>query len=361
MDSAIQALEDHEGRTERLTSAVDAEQLRLATKVARLYHERGMRQPEIAARLHLSQARVSRLLRTAVDLGIVRITLVPPSGLHGDLEDELEMRYGLLDAHVVDVIDPDDEDLYAEELGRLAAGYLQPTLFDLGVVAFLSWSRPLMSLARWLEPLVRPAASHVVEMLGSLQDPAEQLRVSQATQRFAKVIGAEPVFLPTPGVVASPETMKMMLSENPFAARALGMHGHADTAFVGVGTVPLSELLRRKMVLFSPREVKDLERRGAVGNINLDFYDFDGRRVSSPLDGRVIGMTLDQLASVQRTTAVAGGPVKHQAIRGALVGGWVRALITDPPTAEALLGMAPAAAPARSAQGLQNTFDGVPV
>src|SRR4051812_28630990 len=43
-------------------AAVPGDQVRLLTKVARMYHERGMRQPEIAAQLRLSQPRVSRLL-----------------------------------------------------------------------------------------------------------------------------------------------------------------------------------------------------------------------------------------------------------------------------------------------------------
>jgi DNA-binding transcriptional regulator LsrR (DeoR family) len=306
-----------------------------------------MRQPEIAARLHLSQARVSRLLRAAQDLGIVRVTIVSPPGLHGDLEDELELRYGLLDAHVVDVSETDDEDRYAAELGRLAAEYLQASLFNLGTVAFLSWSRPLMAMVRWLEPTPRPAATYVVEMLGSLQDPAVQLQVSQTTQRFAEITGGEAIFLPTPGVVASAEMREVMLEHNPFATRALQMHDGIDVAYVGIGTVPLSELLRRRMVLLSAEEVRTLERAGAVGNINLHFYDIDGRIVASPLDGRVIGMRLEQLASVQRSTAVAGGPAKFEAIRGALMGGWARALITDTVTAEALLEMAPPAVPIR--------------
>lgn len=331
----------------------DTEHLRLATKVARLYYQRGMRQPEIAARLHLSQARVSRLLRSAQQIGIVRVSIVSPPGLHGDLEDELERRYGLLDAHIADVAETDGEDRFAEELGRFAAEYLQATLFNLGVVAFLSWSRPLMAMVRWLEPTARPAASHIVEMLGSLQDPAVQLHVSQATQRLAEITGAEPVFLPTPGVVASSEIREVMLSQNPFATRALEMHEQAEVAFVGVGTVPLSELLRRRMVLLSPEEVDELKRNGAVGNINLHFYDIDGHIVPSPLDGRVIGMRLEQLARVPRSTAVAGGPAKHEAIRGALMGGWVRALITDLSTAEALLNMAPSAPPVRPAGAAQ--------
>ena len=47
-------------------------------KVARLYHEHDVRQPEIARRLHISQARVSRLLKQAEADGIVRTTVVVP-------------------------------------------------------------------------------------------------------------------------------------------------------------------------------------------------------------------------------------------------------------------------------------------
>ena len=52
-------------------------ELRMLTRVARMYHEEGLPQREIAARLSLSQSRVSRLLRHAADVGIVRTVVVP--------------------------------------------------------------------------------------------------------------------------------------------------------------------------------------------------------------------------------------------------------------------------------------------
>ena len=55
-----------------MTRAPTDGQLRLITKVARMYHERGVRQTDIAGTLHISQARVSRLLKRAAELGIVR-------------------------------------------------------------------------------------------------------------------------------------------------------------------------------------------------------------------------------------------------------------------------------------------------
>ena len=74
----------------------------MLTRVARMYHEEGLPQREIALRLSLSQSRVSRLLRRAVDVGVVRTFVVAAPEVHAELEDALRARFGLLDAVVVD-------------------------------------------------------------------------------------------------------------------------------------------------------------------------------------------------------------------------------------------------------------------
>ncbi|WP_375681612.1 helix-turn-helix domain-containing protein, partial [Bartonella sp. AP60NXGY] len=91
----------------RYSAPVDG-QVRLRTKVARMYHERGIRQADIATALNISQAKVSRLLKRAAEVGIVRTTVMVAPGVHTALEDELQARYGLLDAVVVDVAHDDD-------------------------------------------------------------------------------------------------------------------------------------------------------------------------------------------------------------------------------------------------------------
>ncbi len=317
--------------------AEDLDQLRLITKIAHLYHRRGVRQPEIAARLHISQSRVSRLLSMAEELGVVRTIVVPPPGIYAALEEEIEERFGLTDVHIVDVDEAATEEEIAGELGVAAAAYLQPSMFDLGIVGCLSWSRPVMSLVAHLEPVKRQAATTVVEALGSLGNPRTQLDVSQSTRRLAELLGAEPAFLPTPGVAATPELRDAIVAQDPFARRALELHDKVDFALVGIGTVGLSELLRRSGDLITPEEAQLMLERGAVGNINLCWYDDAGVRIESPLDDRVIGMNLDQLGRVPRSVAIAGGPSKWWPIRGAIRGKWVKSIITDVGTAEALL------------------------
>jgi DNA-binding transcriptional regulator LsrR (DeoR family) len=320
------------------------DQLRLMTKVARLYHERNVRQQEIARRLHLSQPRVSRLLRRAEEAGIVRTTVVVPVGMHTELEDELEARFGLLDAHVVDVAYETEEEI-ARDLGVAAASHIQTVLFDLDVVGFTSWSRPLQAMVAALQPTQRRAARYVVEMLGGLGHPATQHEVAHATQRLADLTGAEAVFLRTPGVVRSPEVREAIVAQDPYVQQALGMLENIDLALVGIGTLSLSEPLHRSGNTFSPEQLDELRSRGAVGNVNLRFFDEVGRAVESPLDETVIGVTIDQLRRAGRSVVVSGGPSKWRPIHAALLGAWIDVLVTDVGTAEELLRGAAGATP----------------
>ena len=105
-----------------MTRAPTDGQLRLITKVARMYHERGVRQVDIADTLHISQARVSRLLKRAAELGIVRTVVAVAPGVHTEIEEALEERYGLSEALVVDVEGTDNEIIAG--LGSAGATYL---------------------------------------------------------------------------------------------------------------------------------------------------------------------------------------------------------------------------------------------
>src|SRR4051812_6018692 len=105
-------------------STAPLEELRMLTRVARMYHTEGLRQAEVAERLSLSQSGVSRALRRASELGIVRTVVVPPPGVFADVEDGLRARYGLRDAVVVDAGAGD----VTPALGAAAAAYLSGTL-----------------------------------------------------------------------------------------------------------------------------------------------------------------------------------------------------------------------------------------
>ena len=206
------------------------DELRLLAKVARMYHEKGIRQPRIAAELNLSQARVSRMLKQAVEVGIVHTVVTMPSGVHSDLEDELQGRYGLRDAVVVDTAGSGDEVLPA--LGSGTAAYLDMTLTGGHVIGISSWSETLISAVDRMPRKSVPVVDKVVQIVGGLGDAAVQMQATRLTARFAELTGAMPVYLPAPGLVGTPAVRRAMM--NDVSVRdVLGTWGQLTDALVG--------------------------------------------------------------------------------------------------------------------------------
>lgn len=310
------------------------DELRLMTKVARLYYDQDMTQPEIAAQLDLSQATVSRLLKRAKQEQIVRVTVNVPHGVYSKLEEQLQKTYGLKEAVVVDSVEHSDQIL--RDIGAAAAYYLETTLRASDMIGVSSWSATLLAMVDALQPLARPSQIQVVQILGGLGNPSAEVYASRLIGRLANLVRGEAVLLPAPGIVGSPEAVPILL-EDRYVRDAMSLFDQVTIALVGIGTVEPSGLLASSGNIFSPEELSMLRAAGAVGDICLRFFDASGTPVATPLNDRVIGMDLDHLRRVKRAVGIAGGKQKLSAIRGALQGRLINVLITDRCTAEYLL------------------------
>jgi DNA-binding transcriptional regulator LsrR (DeoR family) len=319
-----------------------ADELRLMTRVARLYYEAHLKQPEIGARLRLSQPKVSRLLKQAQAEGIVRISVLAPRGANPELEQRLEAAFGLREVEVVD-ISSDDDEAAVRELGAAAAFHLETTVRSGDIIGVSSWSATLLAMVEAMHPVSGIGDTRVVQILGGGGDPAAEGHATHLVRRLAHLLHGEGTFLPAPSSVGSKEARDVLL-DDPFVARTMSLFEKLDVALVGIGGQEPSGLLASSGNVFSPRELRTVRAAGGVGDIGLRYLREDGRAVRSALDDRVIGIELEQLKNVPRAIGVAGGPGKTKAIRAALLGGWINGLITDRPTAERLLERGPASA-----------------
>lgn len=314
-----------------------ADELRLMTRVARLYYEVGLKQPQIASRLRLSQPKVSRLIKGAQDQGIVRISVRAPSGTNPELEEALEARFGLTEVEIVD-ISRDHDDAAVRELGAAAAFHLETTVRSGDVIGVSSWSATLLAMVDAMHPVGGVKETRVVQILGGGGDPAAEGHATHLVRRLANLLHGDGTFLPAPSSVGSAGAREVLL-QDPYVQRAVALFDHLDVALVGIGGQQPSGLLASSGNVFSPAELETVREAGGVGDIGLRFMRADGRRVETPLDDRVIGITLEQLKRVPRAIAVAGGPSKTQAVHAAIVGRWINCLVTDVHTAERLLQM----------------------
>jgi len=311
------------------------EELRLMTKVATMYYERNLRQTDIAHQLDLSQATVSRLLKRALQEGIVRISVSTPLGCYPELEKAVEERYGLKGVIVTDT--GSDREEHLRNVGAAAAYYLETTIHNGEIIGISSWSESLLATANAMQPLARNVSANVVQILGGIGNPSAEKHAVQLTQRLARLVHGDAILLSAPGVVGSGETRDILMAD-PFVHDAVNAFDALTLALVGIGTVEPSQLLASSGNVFSEDELNSLRATtGAVGDVCLRFFDENGQPVDSPLNDRVIGISLGQLKRVKRTVGIASGRRKFQAIRAALRGGLVHVLITDQHTAERLL------------------------
>ncbi len=303
-------------------------------KVARMYYSQSIRQAEITERLNIHQSTVSRLLKRAHQAGIVKISVTIPNGIHADLEEAMEQRFGLKEAIIVDSVD--NEGQIVRDLGAAGAYFLDLAIKPGEVLGISSWSAALLAMVDAMHPSKAGANSKVLQILGGLGSPSAQSHATHLTQRLAELIGGSPILLPAPGVTTSPEAKRVLMRES-YVRQATSLFDHVDLALVGIGAVEPSRLLASSGNIFSPQELRSLQKQGAVGDICLQFFDAAGAPVRTSLSERVIGISLQQLKKAKRVVGLAAGKRKTQAILGALNGKLLDVLITDRRTASALL------------------------
>ena len=309
-------------------------ELRLIARVAQMYHVEGKRQAEIADTLRMSQATVSRMLKRAEQEDIVRTTVIPPPGTFADLETALRDRYGLTEAIVIDCSEDRDGAIMAR-IGEAAAHFLEITLQQDEIIGVSSWSQTILRMVDNIHPLRGAKAKYVVQILGGMGDASVQTHATELIGRLAKLTGGEPRLLLVQGITSSREA-KLVLLSDPVVRGTMDLFGRLTLAIVGIGAVEPSELLARSGNVFSRQEMAMLHEAGAVGEISYRFFDRNGQQVETPLNDRVIGISLDDLRKADRVMALAGGASKTEAIAGALRLGVIDVLVTDKFTAARL-------------------------
>lgn len=308
------------------------EELQLMLRIARLYYEDGLTQQKIADELGLGRPTVSRLLMQARHKGIVRINIVDPFATSGELEEQLVKTFGLRRGVVVAGEGLTGEQL-RRRLGFATAEYLRHNLSN-GMQIGIGWGRTLHAVVEALH-IKQQTKICVFPLLGGLGQISASFQVNELARRLAEAFGGtwQPLYIPAFIENAAALEALLRLADVESVIRAWS---HLDLALIGIGNFALQ---RQSSMLFasyiSDKVLQELELHGAVGDICGRFFDAQGQPCS--FESGVIGISLEQLRSINHVIGVAGGEEKVSAILGALRGGYVDVLVTDTVTARAVL------------------------
>jgi DNA-binding transcriptional regulator LsrR (DeoR family) len=297
-----------------------------------LYYEEGMTQEEIARQLGVSRGSVVNLLQESRDSGIVTISVASHHLRSVSLARQISERFGLAECLVI----PDDGGRTPEHerVGRAAARLLVDRLQPDDVLG-VSWGRTVLALSQAVPARALPSVS-VVQITGSAIG-TYGFSAELCASNIANRIGARCVYLHAPGIVSHRDVKRMLMRE-PALIEQFRILRSCNKIIFGVGSVAASSTAFDTGFLTAAEGAPYLAQ-GAVAVLAGRFLDAEGRPLAGELDGRMIGMTVPEIARIPEKICIAGGPDKAAPIRALLVGGYVTTLVTDEATARLMLAL----------------------
>lgn len=303
-----------------------------------MYYEGELTQSQIAVALDLSRVKVYRLLKEARETQVVRILIDYPLKQAHELEERLARRFGLRQALALRS-GAGDAGLLLRQTAQLAARYLEEAL-SAGATLSICFGRTTYEVISAIRRDFQADVT-VVQATGSLPQALKEYDSSALTRQLAQKLGGQAQYLSSP-LLADTAEAAAIIRQQAVVGHTLAQVRQADIALVGIGNLDPATSGFVRAGVADADQLRAYQRRGAAGDMAWQIFDSAGQLFPCELNGRIIGVTLDELRAVPQTIAVAVGGNKARAIHGALASGAIDVLVTDEQTAAIVLETPPA-------------------
>lgn len=310
---------------------IDAEQ-RFLAQVAWAYYVEGLTQEKVAEKLGATRLRVNKALSEAHRVGLVRITFNTAYAACFDLEQALCDKFGLKQAYVAPA--PAQETDVQTITGAALGNLLSEVLADPAVKSFgMSWGGTLNIATRFLAALQRPDLE-VISVMGGLTRGSD-LNSFEITTRLADLLGAQHSYFTAPLYAGSAESRDTIMQLDVFRD-ILERIRAVDALAMAAGDLSKRSLLMRD-ALPNGTTIEELRAAGGVGDILGTVIDAAGRPIDHPINEKVIGIGIPDLARIPNVILAAGGAHKVAVCRAILGLGLIDTFVTEENTARALV------------------------
>lgn len=316
---------------------LEAKDARLISRILSLYYLENLTQAQIGKQLHLSTAKVNRLIKSARAQGLVEINIKIPFQKIFDLECRIEEKTGVEKAIVVPIFS-DIPQTVLQAVGEAAASFLLSRLQD-GDTLCIGGGQSLNALVQALTPS-HPYAVRVVPSIGGVQGRNET-DVNNIADQLAKKLGGQSFQIHAPAFADSPQERDTLINLRQ-VKEVLDMARAATIGLVGVGNIDPDTSSFFRFTSLPPQELKKISfQEQGVGEILAQVYDQQGHPCAAEYAERVIGITLDELRRIPLTIGIAALSHKAAPLAGALRAHLLKAVVMDEGTARAVLELLP--------------------
>lgn len=285
---------------------------------ATLHYIDNLAQIEVARRMDMSTASVSRLLARAREEGIVRFEVLPLAPKRDDNDHELADALALKQIIATDTA---RHPAFSVAVGQLIKAADLP---ETPVVA-IGWGRAVQGVVAHGLPSVPNAI--VVPTIGGTNETQAHFQINEFVRTVAEQMDGIPHLLYAP---ARPgPDLYAQLIRDPQIASIIALWDRVDVAVTGVGNF-LDDHFEKSLGF----DQADATR--VKGDVVRQYFDEDGAPIFWPDQSFQLGISRAQLARIPLKIGVCAGPEKVDAIIGAARSGMMDALVTDVRTAQLL-------------------------
>lgn len=314
----------------------------LMVKVARMYHENGMKQEEIAKSLQISRSLISMILTEAKEAGIVEIKVRNPLQNNEVLAKEYEETFKLRECVIVqtaiqdsnslrkliaqravDVVNQEIENEYSHRDG---------TDYNVGI----AWGRTCHELVSAYKIDKALNNINIIPLIGGSNQDAYYFQLNEIVRKLADKVKGVPHFIHAPAITSSVEERDLFMNSSSIQP-IMERWRDIDMVISGIGTLPEFNNSNRQTYMGEYKIYKQFKMKGAVGDICARYFDINGEFiVDTPYD-KILGINVNDLKRAKNIVCMASGLEKINSILGALRTNIVDIFITDENTAKAVL------------------------
>ena len=311
---------------------MDTNKLTQMIRIAKMHYELNYTQLEIAKKEGISKATVSRILKSAMDMGIIEVRIKNSILNDTELEKELVAAYPIKRAVIVPDLVGNDQILLQDVCAALVNDL--PRYIKNDSILGVFYGHTLTVLARQLPRLKRSGVS-VIQLAGGFSRAMYESNALSILSSFSECVSGTAYQIPAPAMVEKPFIVEALKQDSQIA-RVLDMAEICDTAIFSVGNLERPSILY-EMGLITHEEYQNMIQRGVIGDCCSHFLNRDGNIFDQDMDARVVGASLSTIKKIPNKLLVVSGKEKKEVIRAALIGGLADSLYIDAPTAREVL------------------------
>lgn len=311
---------------------MDTNKLTQMIRIAKMHYELNYTQLEIAKKEGISKATVSRILKSAMDMGIIEVRIKNSILNDTELEKELIAAYPIKRAVIVPDMVGNEQILLQDVCAAMISDL--PRYIKNDSILGVFYGHTLTVMARQLPRLKRHGVS-VIQLAGGFSRAMYESNALSILSSFAECVGGTAYPISAPAMVEKPFIVEALKQDSQIA-RVLDMAEVCDTAIFSVGNLERPSVLY-EMGMITHEEYQDMIHRGVIGDCCSHFLNCDGNIFDQEMDARVVGASLATIKKIPNKLLVVSGKEKKEVIHAALIGGLADSLYIDAPTARELL------------------------